>query len=120
MDRKNRNHALLRTMGAGVVACLAIVSKATAEDVARAADPAKPQVAGVALPPVNPLNAQRAYGYLLQLCAIGPRPSGSAGMAKQQALLEDFFKKAGGKVSVQQFRANDPLSGNPVEMANII
>ena len=64
------------------------------------ADEAKPQAAGVAVQPTNPLDAQRAYGYLLELCAIGPRPSGSAGMEKQQALLEDFFKKAGGKVTL--------------------
>ena len=70
--------------------------------------------------PTNPLDAQRAYGYLLRAVRIGPRPSGSAGMEKQQALLEDFFKKAGGKVTLQRFRANNPLGGDKVPMANMI
>ena len=60
-----------------------------------------PQAVKNAAPPINPLNAQRAYGYLQQLCAIGPRPSGSPGMQQQQAVLEDFFKKAGGKAEIK-------------------
>ena len=68
---------------------------------------------------VNPLNAQRAYGYLQQICAIGPRLSGSAGMEKQQALLEAHFEKLGGKVSYQKFLANNPLGGENVPMANM-
>jgi len=31
-----------------------------------------------------PFDGERAYEYLKQLCAIGPRPSGSAGMEAQQ------------------------------------
>ena len=69
--------------------------------------------------PVNPLDAQRAYGYLLEICAIGPRPSGSPGMEKQQAFLEAYFKKAGGQVSLQRFTANHPKGGD-VAMANIL
>jgi hypothetical protein len=120
MNGKKWNHAVLWSIGAGLVTCLVVVSKAAAEDVARATDPTKPQVAGVALPPANPLDAQRAYGYLLQLCAIGPRPSGSAAMVKQQALLVDFFKKAGGNVTLQPFLSKNPLGGDKVPMANII
>jgi Peptidase family M28 len=68
---------------------------------------------------VNPLNAQRAYGYLQEICAIGPRFSGSAGMQKQQTLLEAHFEKLGGKVSYQKFLANNPLGGENVRMANM-
>lgn len=68
----------------------------------------------------NPLDAQRAYEYLEQICALGPRFSGSPGMQKQQAMLEEHFKKLGGKVSYQQFLANNPRGGEKVPMANMI
>jgi glutaminyl-peptide cyclotransferase len=118
MERKNRNHAVLRMIGVGVVVCLAM-GPVAAEDATRSADDAKPQAAAAVAQPTNPLNPQRAYGYLLELCAIGPRPSGSAGMDKQQALLEEFFKKQGGQVNLQRFKANDPQGGQ-VAMTNII
>lgn len=87
----------------------------------QAEDAVNPQLAGsVTTKPVNPLDPQRAYGYLQQLCAIGRRPSGSTGMEKQQALLKEFFEKAGGKVSFQRFLARNPLGGEKVPMANII
>ncbi|NLF08392.1 MAG: hypothetical protein GX594_10490, partial [Pirellulaceae bacterium] len=38
-----------------------------------------------------PFNGARAYEYLKQLCEIGPRPSGSPGMEKQQKLLAEHF-----------------------------
>lgn len=110
----------MRVAGLVTAAWLAVAYGATAEDVSRSAEEAKPQAASLAAQPLNPLNAQQAYGYLLELCAIGPRPSGSVGMQKQQALLEDFFKKLGGKVALQRFKANDPQSGQQVDMANII
>jgi glutaminyl-peptide cyclotransferase len=116
----NRNRTVLRVAGLAAAASLAAAYGAVAEDVSRTAEDAKPQAAGVAVQPINPLNAQRAYGYLLEMCAIGPRPSGSVGMQKQQALLDDFFKKQGGKVTLQRFKANDPQSGQQVAMANII
>ena len=45
----------------------------------------------------NPLQADRAYGYLKDVCAIGPRVSATAGMIKQQELLKEFkdTKKTG-------------------------
>jgi hypothetical protein len=107
-------------IGALVATWGALAFHAPGEELARAAENAKPPAAAVEVQPVNPLDGQRAYGYLQELCAIGPRPSGSAGMDKQQALLEEFFKKAGGKVTLQRFRADNPLGGNPVPMANII
>lgn len=69
--------------------------------------------------PQNPLDPVRAYRYLEQLCALGPRYSGSPGMEAQQKLLIEHFKKHGGEVSVQEFRAKNPLGG-VVTMKNII
>lgn len=67
-----------------------------------------------------PFNGARAYEYLKQLCAIGPRPSGSAGMEQQQKLLAEHFKKLGGVVEFQQFRVRHPQDGSAVPMTNIL
>jgi hypothetical protein len=68
-----------------------------------------------------PVNGERAYGYLKDLCAIGPRFSGSEGMQQQQAQLKEHFSKLGGRVSFQEFNARNPLDGKtPVKMANLI
>jgi glutaminyl-peptide cyclotransferase len=67
-----------------------------------------------------PFNGARSYEYLKQLCAIGPRRSGSPGMAAQQKLLEEHFRKLGGEVEFQRFRIPHPIDGSPVPMANLI
>lgn len=67
-----------------------------------------------------PFNGARAYEYLKQICAIGRRPSGSPGMAKQQELLAKHFSELGGKVGFQRFRVPHPQTGQPVPMANLV
>jgi hypothetical protein len=71
-------------------------------------------------PSQNPLDADRAYRYLEQICAIGPRISGSPGMREQHRLLRDHFTRMGGKVSFQRLMADNPLGGAKVPMANLI
>jgi len=67
-----------------------------------------------------PFNGARAYEALKQLCAIGPRPSGSPGMVKQQELLAAHFQKLGGQVEFQRFRVPHPQDGSAVPMANLL
>ena len=67
-----------------------------------------------------PFNGERAYQYLGQICAIGPRPTGSSGMAAQQKLLTDHFRKLGGQVELQKFRFRHPQDGSPWPGANLI
>jgi glutaminyl-peptide cyclotransferase len=67
-----------------------------------------------------PFDGAQAYEWLKQLCAIGPRPSGSPGMAEQQKLLAAHFQRLGGQVEFQRFRVRHPLDGSPVPMANIL
>jgi glutaminyl-peptide cyclotransferase len=67
-----------------------------------------------------PFDGKRAYEYLKQLCAIGPRPSGSKGMEKQQELLQKHFEKLGAKVEYQRFQGRHPETGAAVPMANLI
>ncbi len=70
--------------------------------------------------PTNPLDGLRAFRYLEQICALGPRPSGSPGMLKQQQFVRKHFEELGGKVTLQRFHAANPLGGANVPMANII
>lgn len=67
-----------------------------------------------------PFDGARAYGYLKQICEIGPRPSGSEGMQKQQELLLRHFSQLGAEVSLQEFAGRDPRTGQLVPMANLI
>ncbi len=70
-------------------------------------------------PPRN-LNPDRAFGYLENICAFGPRPSGSPNLNKLQDYLIDFFKGTGATVDVQEFNARHPMDGSMVKMKNII
>ncbi len=67
-----------------------------------------------------PVDGERAYGYLKQICALGRRPAGSEANTRQRELVAAHFKKHGGTTREQPFTARDPLSGQPVEMANLI
>jgi hypothetical protein len=65
-------------------------------------------------------DADRAMGYLAAVCKIGPRISGTDGMAQQQELLQKHFTDLGGKVSMQRFTARQLSEGKDVEMANLL
>ena len=65
-------------------------------------------------------DAQRAFGYLKQVCAIGPRISGTEGMQRQRELLQDHFADHGAEVGLQEFDVSHPETGAPVRMANLI
>lgn len=67
-----------------------------------------------------PFNGQRAYEYLKQVVAIGPRRSGSEGMQQQQRLLEQHFGQLGGTIQWQRFGVRHPVDGSTVPMANLI
>lgn len=65
-------------------------------------------------------SGRRAYDHLKAICALGPRPTGSAAMTKQRALLVEHFRGAGATVTGQAFTIRDPLTGAPVHMENLI
>lgn len=65
-------------------------------------------------------DGERAIQYLKDLCAIGPRISGTEGMEKQQKLLKDHFEKCGAKVTFQKFDGKQASVRLPVPMANMI
>ncbi len=82
-----------------------------------AADRDAPPAGGAA---PAPFDAKRSMKYLEEVCKIGPRISGSAGMTKQQELLEKHFKAQGGKIAWQRFTARQVSVPKPVAMANLI
>src|SRR5687767_194116 len=55
-----------------------------------------------------PFDGQQAYEYLRQICALGPRISGTPAMQEQQKLVTSHFDRLGGKVSLQEFRVHHP------------
>lgn len=80
----------------------------------------------VAKPPTSlplekiPFNGVRAYEYLKKICDLGPRPSGSPGMAAQQKLLAEHFQRLNGQVRRQRFQVRHPQTGDPVVLTNLI
>jgi hypothetical protein len=67
-----------------------------------------------------PFDGRAAFAHVEQLCDLGPRPSGSEAMSRQQQLLERHFTQLGAKVSRQAFRARHPQTGAAVEMSNLV
>ena len=67
-----------------------------------------------------PFDGDRAITYLKELCAIGPRVSGSPGMKKQQHLVGAHFEKHGATVTRQEFQARQNSQREPVGMVNLI
>ncbi|MCZ2343775.1 MAG: M28 family peptidase [Bacteroidales bacterium] len=67
-----------------------------------------------------PFDGKRSLQYLTELCDIGPRVSGTAGMAKQQKRLVDHFEKHGAKVTRQEFPARQRSQKDAVTMTNLI
>jgi len=62
----------------------------------------------------------KAIEHLKTLCNIGPRLSGSEGMAKQQTLLIEYFEGLGATVTQQKFVAKQPSQLKPIPMMNLI
>lgn len=65
-------------------------------------------------------SGERAFAHLEALCALGPRPSGSAAMVAQRRLLTDHFRGLGGMVTSQPFQIRDRHSGETVRMENLV
>jgi hypothetical protein len=75
-------------------------------------------IGAAAEPPA--FSGQRAFAHLQTICDLGPRPTGSAAMTRQRALLVEHFRAAGAKVAGQAFNIRDPRTGRPVHMENLI
>jgi hypothetical protein len=67
-----------------------------------------------------PIDGPRAYRYLQELCAIGPRPAGSAANTRQREKVAAHFKAMGLTVREQPFAGVDPKTRRRVDMVNLI
>ena len=65
-------------------------------------------------------DGDRALAYLIKLCDLGPRISGSDAMKQQQDLLEAHFTKHGATVAFQKFDGRQPSQAKAVGMANMV
>jgi hypothetical protein len=65
-------------------------------------------------------SGDRAFAHLETICGLGPRVSGSEGMARQRTMLVDHFRKAGATVTGQAFQIRDRRNGKPVHLENLI
>ncbi len=92
-------------------------------------DKGKPKPPGFAEdkapPPPAPVaevkfDGDRAMGYLKALCQIGPRVSGTDGMAKQQAVVEKHFTALGATVTRQAFNARQASRKGETPMVNLV
>src|SRR5215204_6059967 len=60
--------------------------------------------ANAATPPAPaPIDGERAYRYLKEICAIGPRPAGSEANTRQRAMVSTHFTKMGARIIEQKF-----------------
>jgi hypothetical protein len=67
-----------------------------------------------------PIDGQRAYSYLTEICSIGPRIAGTAANARQRKMVAEHFERHGAKVVEQVFAGRDPESGERLEYVNLI
>jgi len=65
-------------------------------------------------------DGKRAIGYLKEICALGPRMSGTPTFKKQVDLIQKHFEKFGAKVSGQEFSARQVSRKQPTDMVNLI
>jgi glutaminyl-peptide cyclotransferase len=71
-------------------------------------------------PAPPPIDGKRAYGYLQQICEIGPRTAGSAANTRQREMVKAHFKKMGGEIHEQPFRIQHPRTFKPLILNNLV
>lgn len=77
-----------------------------------------PAAVQTATTPAQGFDSNRAWEYLRQLVAIGPRPAGSAALREARAYITHQLAGSGLTVEEQPFTAQSPFG--PVEMVNLI
>jgi hypothetical protein len=68
----------------------------------------------------NPIDGNRAFGFLQHICTLGPRITGSPAMQSQQQILSEYFTNLGGKVRLQHFSFPHPLKKSPQGGSNLL
>jgi Zn-dependent M28 family amino/carboxypeptidase len=63
---------------------------------------------------------QRLLTDVRRLCEFGPRPAGSQASLAQRNFLADHFTNTGARVTLQPFQVEHPLTGETLDLANLI
>lgn len=82
-----------------------------------------PSAAGASAPATSfggGFDKLRAMAYLVKICDLGPRISGTPAFYKMVDLLDEHFTSLGLKVERQKFRATQRSRPRPIEMVNLI
>jgi len=85
-----------------------------------AASKLKPPIRLISQDQKSAFDGNRSFGYLADICKIGPRPSASKGMAKQKKYIQAHFEAIGGQFFQQEFIAKSPYSGKNVKLHNLL
>lgn len=101
-------------------AALAAGCTAEAQPPAKKSGFAEDAVPKIAPAPDLPFDPARAVRYLNQVCDLGPRVSGTDGMAKQIDLLEKHFKGLGATVTRQEFKARQASRRGETPFTNLV
>ena len=80
----------------------------------------KPPIRLVSKDKRSQFDGNRSFGYLADVCKIGPRPSVSQGMEKQKKYIQTHFESIGGQFLQQEFIAKSPYSGKNVKLHNLL
>lgn len=80
----------------------------------------KPPIRLISQDQKSAFDGNRSFGYLADICKIGPRPSASKGMAKQKKYIQTHFEAIGGQFFQQEFIAKSPYSGKNVKLHNLL
>jgi glutaminyl-peptide cyclotransferase len=67
-----------------------------------------------------PIDGKRAFDYLVKICALGPRIAGTPANTRQREMVAAHFKAMGATLHEQPFSTNDPLTGQRVDMVNLV
>ncbi len=69
---------------------------------------------------VIPVDGERAYQYLKDICKIGPHLAGTEANTTVREMVKAHFKSRGAEIKEQPFRALHPLTGEEVVLVNLI
>ncbi|WDI42745.1 M28 family peptidase [Bremerella sp. P1] len=118
-DQQEQRIPLWSTLVAGMIGVIAIVVMLALNSGGDPAPPAANVNGPEDLSRYLPFDGEKAYEHLKDICALGPRVSGSPAMQKQQQMIEDHLSQHGATVVKQSWEVRHPETGQPVTLTNL-
>ncbi len=122
LARNDLGRRFWATLLAAVIVWLLVACKSAPNTaVVPAAETLRPPTADPPPRPGTPFDADRAFGHIEKQVSYGPRPAGSAALAKLRMWLVEELRSYGLQVTTQPFTAKTPSKKFPtIRMENII